>query len=50
MDGRDYYNGHSFANGNSPLTPFSWRGGYEAPAPFRATWDGTFGDPLSKAV
>ena len=50
MDSKSISNGAGAAGGNSFLTSYSWRGGYQAPPPFRATWDGTFGDPLNKAV
>lgn len=43
-------NGSGASIGNGFLAPYSWRSGYQAPPPFRATWDGTFGDPMSKAV
>lgn len=47
---RSMNNGNGASIGNGFFAPYSWRNGYQAPPPFRATWDGTFGDPLNKVV
>lgn len=43
---RSCSNGNGASNPNGPGNPYSWKRGYEAPEPYRSSWDHVLGDPF----